>query len=193
MFSSSTIINCWYSFHLERPITKASRRLNSVGFSCSKYLHNYVVYLTNLCYFACFCLKIFKQTRFKKGNVLFSRLVIKYSGDCFEAIQNTHSTRSNNLKPLKSAVRVLNITYSKDLIYKYCQRIWIKKQAVVFINKLQVLVSEIFFRHLWHYRIRTSRPDSAVCYNFSLLLFDKDQYRGQVVCKMPSAEYKHVS
>ena len=125
MFSSSTIINCWYSFHLERPITKASRRLNSVGFSCSKYLHNYIVYLTNLCYFACFCLKIFKQTRFKKGNVLFSRLVIKYSGDCFEAVQNTHSTRSNNLKPLKSAVRVLNITYSKDLIYKYCQKKWI--------------------------------------------------------------------
>ena len=134
MFSSSTIINCWYSFHLERPITKASRRLNSVGFSCSKYVHNYVVYLTNLCYFACFCLKIFKQTRFKKGNVLLSRLVIKYSGDFFEAVQNTHSTRSN-IKPLKYAVLALNITYWKDLIYKYCQRECIffsKKKSVGF-------------------------------------------------------------
>ena len=154
MFSSSTIINCWYSFHLERPITKASRRLNSVGFSCSKYLHNYIVYLTNLCYFACFCLKIFNQTRFKKGNALFSRLVIKYSGYFFEAVQNTHSTRSN-IKPLKSAVLVLIITYWKDLIYKYCQRKWFffskkkshlvsttvsKKKLSNLINKLRVMI-----------------------------------------------------
>ena len=141
MFSSSTIINWWYSFHLERPITKASRRLNSVGFSCSKYLHNYIVYLTNLCYFACFCLKIFNQTRFKKWNALFSRLVIKYSGDVFEAVQNTHSTRSN-IKPLKSAVRVLNIIYWKDLIYKYCQRKWIRKKSQLFSTRVSKKIKQ---------------------------------------------------
>ena len=153
MFSSSTIINCWYSFHLERPITKAYEGLNSVSFSCSKYLHNYIAYLTNLCYFACFCLKIFNQARFKMGNALFSRLVIKYSGDFFEAVQNTRSTRSN-IKPLKYAVLALNITYWKYLIYKYCQRecifffkkkvswFWLRFQKKLsnLINKLQVLV-----------------------------------------------------